>query len=157
MKKKAHTPNYRHIAAIVKRGEPIAIAANRIGTRSRGSGWSDCTIHAERAVVKKLGDISKLRGATLYVLRIPPDITGSGKPHAVKPEPELCESKPCADCTHFLEKCMKEYGLERVYYTSAPPRVEKSTVHAPAKPRAAVSPRSTVSPGSKRPGTPTKR
>ena len=56
-----------HVAAIVKRGKVLATAQNRIGSRSKGSGYSKQTIHAERAVVKKLGDISKLRGATLCV------------------------------------------------------------------------------------------
>lgn len=120
VKKKAHTLNYRHIAAIVKRGKVIAIAANRVGTRSRGSGWSDCTIHAERSVVKALGDIRKLKGATMYVIRIPPDLTGSGKPLPFKPDPELRESKPCSDCQIFLEKCMRKYGLVRVIYTKGP-------------------------------------
>jgi len=94
---------FLHIAAIVKRGKVIAVAHNRIGTRSKGSGYSDQTIHAEKAVVKKLGDISRLRGATLCVWRI----------SAINVLP----SKPCDECHLFLKKCMDQYGLRSVMYT----------------------------------------
>jgi hypothetical protein len=93
----------QHMAVIVKRGKVIASAQNRVGSRSKGAGYSDYTIHAERAVVKKLGDISQLRGATLCVWRI----------SAINVMP----SKPCCECRVFLEKCMKEYGLRAVQYT----------------------------------------
>jgi hypothetical protein len=92
-----------HVAAIVKRGKVLATAQNRIGSRSKGSGYSKQTIHAERSVVKKLGDISKLRGATLCVWRL----------SAINVMP----SKPCSECHVFLEKCMREYGLRAVQYT----------------------------------------
>ncbi len=100
-----HRPHKTHLhtAVIMKRGKVIATAQNRIGTRSRGSGYSDQTIHAEKAVVKKLGDISQLRGATLCVWRV----------SCINVLP----SKPCEDCHLFLEKCMREYGLRAVYYT----------------------------------------
>lgn len=93
----------QHMAVIVKRGKVIASAQNRVGSRSKGSGYSDYTIHAERAVVKKLGDISQLRGATLCVWRI----------SAISVMP----SKPCSECQIFLEKCVREYGLRGVQYT----------------------------------------
>jgi hypothetical protein len=94
---------FLHIAAIVKRGKVIAIATNRIGTRSKGCGYSQYTIHAERNVVKKLGDFSQLRGAVLCVWRLSRSF--------------VMPSKPCDDCCLFLEKCMKEYGLRAVQYT----------------------------------------
>ena len=94
---------FLHFAAIVKRGKVLATAQNRIGTRSKGSGYSYQTIHAERAVVKRLGDISKLRGATLCVWRVS--------------NLNILPSKPCSECQIFLEKCMREYGLRAVYYT----------------------------------------
>ena len=62
-----------HTAVLVKRGKVIAHATNRAGSRSMGSGYSDYTIHAERNVVKSLGDISQLRGADMYVMRISRD------------------------------------------------------------------------------------
>lgn len=96
-----HTTHY-HVAVIVKRGKVIAQANNKVGTRSRGCGFSDRTIHAERAVVKQLGDISKLRGASLCVWRIS--------------SMSVLPSKPCEECHIFLTKCMKEYGLRAVYY-----------------------------------------
>lgn len=92
-----------HVAAIVLRGKVIATANNRLGTRSKGSGYSKSTIHAEKAVVKELGDISKLRGATLCVWRLS--------------SIHVLPSKPCSDCHMFLEKCMREYGLRAVQYT----------------------------------------
>ena len=100
--KKPHN-TYLHVAAIVKRGKVLATAENRVGSRSSGAGYSTHTIHAERAVVKKLGDISKLKGATLCVWRVS--------------SLSVLPSKPCDECQIFLKKCMKEYGLSSVHYT----------------------------------------
>jgi hypothetical protein len=114
---KSHTPcygpcketwphnTYLHIAVIIKRGKVIASAENRIGSRSKGCGYSGQTIHAERAVLKKLGDISQLRGAILCVWRISCQ--------------NILPSKPCSECQIFLEKCMREYGLRAVHYTDS--------------------------------------
>ena len=96
-----------HVALIVKRGQVIAKAANSIGSRSRGCGYSDMTIHAERAVVKELGDFQQLRGASLYVVRI-----SSNGEHEIK------NSEPCHDCHLFLKKCHEKYGLSRVFYST---------------------------------------
>ena len=98
-----HRTHY-HQAMIVNRNKILAIAHNSIGSRSRGAGYSAQTIHAERAVVKRLGDTSQLRGATLYVYRY-------------NSLDELRDSKPCYDCQIFLEKCMREYGLRKVVYS----------------------------------------
>ena len=112
---KTHTPCYGpckdawphntflHCAVLLKRGKVIASAQNRIGSRSRGSGYSQQTIHAERAVVKALGDISLLKGAVLCVWRIS--------------RINVLPSKPCSECQVFLEKCMREYGLRAVHYS----------------------------------------
>lgn len=97
-----------HIAVIVLRGKNIAEATNRLGSRSRGSGYSNHTIHAERNVVKKLGDYNKLRGADMYVMRCGRGINCEN----------FMNSKPCHDCEYFLNKCMRKYGLKNVYYTS---------------------------------------
>lgn len=97
-----------HIAVIVFRGKIIAEATNRIGTRSKGSGYSNCTIHAEKNVVKKLGDFTKLRDADMYVMRC-----GRGENSEM-----FRNSKPCSDCEYFLTKCMRKYGLRNVYYTA---------------------------------------
>jgi hypothetical protein len=102
-KHKSSHNTHLHIAAIVKRGKILATAENRLGSRSKGAGYSHQTIHAERAVVKKLGDISQLRGAILCVWRI-------SLVH-------ILPSKPCPECQVFLEKCMREYGLRAVHYT----------------------------------------
>ena len=99
-----------HTAVLVKRGKVIAHATNRAGSRSMGSGYSDYTIHAERNVVKSLGDISQLRGADMYVMRISRD-------HKKQGFEKFMDSRPCADCQKFLEKCMREYGLKNVYFT----------------------------------------
>ena len=100
-----------HMAVIVKRGHIIAEATNNYGSRSRGSGYSTNSIHAERNVIKQLGDISKLRDADMYVMRF------SRSPEHHK-EGVLLGSKPCSGCVVFLEKCMREYGLKNVYYTA---------------------------------------
>jgi hypothetical protein len=96
-----------HVALIVKRGQIIAKATNSIGSRSRGCGYSDMTIHAERAVVKELGDLQQLRGASLYVVRV----SRSSK-CGIK------NSEPCYDCHLFLKKCHEKYGLSRVFYST---------------------------------------
>lgn len=95
---------YLHYAQVLKRNKVLAVARNSIGSRSRGCGYSDATLHAERAVVKKLGDTSKLNGATLVVWRV----TETG---------DLRPSKPCPDCQLFLDKCMRDYGLRKVIYS----------------------------------------
>lgn len=100
-----------HVAIIAKRGKILATATNRNGSRSSGSGFSDHSIHAEKNVVKQLGDIQKLRGCDLYVMRICKDSKKDDTP-------KFRNSKPCEECQMFLEKCMREYGLNRVYFTS---------------------------------------
>lgn len=105
--------NHIVIAVIVNRGKVLAASSNKNGTRSNGSGYSDYTIHAERAVVKKLGDISKLRGAVMYVWRVSQYNVG-------------LMSKPCHDCSIFLEKCRTKYGLRNVYYTQNPTFMQPS-------------------------------
>jgi hypothetical protein len=93
-----------HYAQLLRRNKVIAFARNSVGSRSRGCGYSDATIHAERAVVKKLGDTSKLAGCVLIVWRV----GASGN---------ILPSKPCKSCQVFLEKCTREYGLRKVVYS----------------------------------------
>lgn len=93
------------MARLTRRRKVIAEARNTIGTRSRGSGWDDQSLHAERAVVKRLGDISQLSGCTLEVIRL-------SKHGNIK------NSKPCHSCKMFLHKCIREYGLLKVIYSS---------------------------------------
>ncbi len=100
-----------HMAVLVKRGKVLAQATNKVGSRSRGSGWSANTIHAERNVIKDLGDISQIRGADMYIMRFSKDRKRVGFDR-------FMGSKPCPSCQIFLEKCMREYGLKNVYYTS---------------------------------------
>jgi hypothetical protein len=94
-----------HIALLMRGKRIVAMAKNRIGTRTSGSGFNNMTIHAEVAVIKKLGDISQLRGLTLVVLR-----------YGFEPK-TWTESHPCPDCMKFLNKCFDKYGLNRVYYS----------------------------------------
>lgn len=96
-----------HRACIVKRGQIIAEATNNYGSRSRGSGYSRSSIHAEKNVVKKLGDISLLKGCDMYIMRF-----------SREQDIRFLNSTPCSACMLFLEKCMREYGLKNVYYTS---------------------------------------
>jgi Cytidine and deoxycytidylate deaminase zinc-binding region len=93
-----------HHATIIRRSKVLASAYNKVGSRSRGCGYSDRTIHAERAVIKRLGDLRQLKGATLIVVRYARD-------------GEIKGSKPCHDCQLFLEKCMRDYGLLKVIYS----------------------------------------
>jgi hypothetical protein len=98
-----------HVAFLVKRRRIIAQATNGFGSRSRGSGYSESSIHAEKNVVKYLGNIHELRGADMYIVRISRKPCSEGLDQFIK-------SKPCKQCTVFLEKCMREYGLRHVFY-----------------------------------------
>ena len=102
--KNVHSTSY-HVATITRRRRVIATSRNRIGTRSSGCGWDDQSLHAERAVVKRLGDLSQLRGCTLEVVRL-------------TKHNQIRNSKPCHNCEVFLDKCMKKYGLAKVVYSS---------------------------------------
>lgn len=99
-----------HVAMLMKRGKVLEVASNQIGSRSRGCGYAEYTIHAEKNVIKQLGDVSKLRGCDLFVMHI----------SVYKPTGKrfFKNSKPCYDCHLFLEKCQTEYGLKNVYYTN---------------------------------------
>jgi hypothetical protein len=97
-----------HLAVLMRRGKIIATASNRVGTRSRGCGFQNMTIHAEVNVIKSLGDNTKIKGCDLYVVRIPEER---------QKERGFLSSKPCHGCQVFLTKCMREYGLNNVYYT----------------------------------------
>ena len=94
-----------HFAMLMKRGKVLDAACNAIGSRTRGCGYTNRTIHAERAVLKKLGDHNKLDGAIMVVIRIS------------RGTKELMNSEPCETCRPHLEKCMKEHGLKCVYYS----------------------------------------
>ena len=107
--------NLVHVAVLVNRGKVIAEATNRIGYRSiRNKTYYNTyireprNIHAEENVVRVLGDKSKLRDSDMYIMRF-----GRG-------EKQDCfiNSKPCAKCESFLNKCIEKYGLRNVYYTS---------------------------------------
>jgi hypothetical protein len=101
-----------HIAIIVKRGKILAEATNKVASRSNGaaSRGSQNYIHAERNVLRTLGDNNKLRGADMYVMRI-------GKVGRDADDIEFKYSQPCPECTVFLQKCMRQYGLKNVYFT----------------------------------------
>ena len=99
-----------HVAVLMKRGKIIAEATNGFGSRSRGSGYCTSSIHAERNVVKEIGNIRELKGAEMYVVRI------SRTADYEKDNPFM-GSKPCCQCKVFLDKCIREYGLKNVYYT----------------------------------------
>lgn len=101
-----------HVAVLIKRGKIIAEATNGFGSRSRGSGYSKSSIHAERNVIKDIGNIHELRGAEMYVVRISRDYKSEGGE-------QFIGSKPCCQCQVFLEKCLREYGLKNVYYMQA--------------------------------------
>lgn len=100
-----------HIAIIVKRGKILATATNKLASRSSGAATrgSQNYIHAERNVLRVLGDTSKLRGADMYVMRI-------GKVCKLS-DVVFKYSQPCPECTVLLQKCMREYGLRNVYFT----------------------------------------
>lgn len=101
-----------HIAMLVHRGKILVVASNACGSRSRGCGYSNFTIHAERNCIKKLGDMSKLKDCDMYIMRICEN-RGTGELY-------FGNSKPCNECQRAIEKCQRVNGLRHVYYTSAP-------------------------------------
>ena len=94
-----------HIAVLMKRGKLLEIASNFVGSRQGGCGYDDRSIHAERAVIKKMGDHTKLSGAIMIVIRIS---RGTN---------QIANSKPCDVCQCHLDKCIKKYGLKCIYYS----------------------------------------
>jgi len=98
-----------HVATLIKRGKIIAQATNGFGSRSRGSGYSSASIHAEKNVIKQLGNIHEICGSDMYIVRISRDPKLDGVDQFVK-------SNPCRQCLPFLHKCFREYGLKNVFY-----------------------------------------
>jgi hypothetical protein len=92
--------NYIHVALLFRGRKLLAIGQNRISTRH---GPDHITIHAEADAIRQLGDVSKLRGATLVVVRLSP--TG------------LRCSAPCHSCSRLLQKCQRDYGLHAVLHS----------------------------------------
>jgi len=65
------------------------------------------SVHAEENALNNV-DKTKLYGAKLYVIRLGGNIENN---------PLILNSKPCKRCTSIIEKCMKKFGLKRVYYS----------------------------------------
>ena len=94
-----------HIAVLVKRGKIIETATNFLGSRSCGFAYNDRSIHAEMALIKKVGNYKRMQGATMIVIRL------------TEATNKLTNSKPCENCQIKLNKCMRLYGLRQVYYS----------------------------------------
>jgi hypothetical protein len=92
--------NYNHVAILFRGRKILAIGQNRVSTRH---GPRHVMIHAEADVIRQLGDVSQLRGATLVVIRIAP--TG------------LRNSAPCPACSRLIQKCQRVYGLRGVIHS----------------------------------------
>jgi len=95
-----------HIALLFKGKKLITYAFNKIGSRSNGCGYNNATLHAEIAVLKKLGDISAIKGLRLVVLR-----------YGVR-DSTWTQSRPCVDCQKILNKFIKHFGLHSVHYST---------------------------------------
>ena len=113
-----------HVAFIIKRGKVLGVATNQLGSRARGCGYDERTIHAERAVIKHVGH-TKLMGATMIVIRMS------------RGTEQLVNSEPCHGCRCHVEKCIKKYGLKRLYYSveaqappHPPPMERKKNTHS---------------------------
>lgn len=101
-----------HVAMLVKRGQIISVVSNKLGSRSKGASTSGSQnfIHAEKNLVLSLGkNYSLLKGADIYVMRFGFDESKCF---------EFKYSQPCRECTLLLQKCLKRYKLNKVYFTS---------------------------------------
>jgi len=97
-KKKLELNTWNHFAMVYDgKGNELCRARNWPMTRRCGA--DSYTIHAEMAVLKKLGDLRRLAGCTLVVARI----TAAGN---------LASSKPCKSCEKKLILMMKRYCLK---------------------------------------------
>ena len=97
---------HEHVAILLSaRGHVLEISKNKAGSRSRGCGWSERSLHAERAVIKKLGNKDLLRGSILIVVRLS------------KEPAHFRGSSPCDECRRSLEKHIREDKLKAVYYS----------------------------------------
>jgi hypothetical protein len=103
-------PQVINMAIIAKRGKILATATSPNDSRSSASSSSDKIIYVEKSVVRQLGDIRNLRGCDLYIMNISKDNK--------KDETKFMNSKPCEECQVFLDRCIREYGLNKVYFTS---------------------------------------
>jgi tRNA(Arg) A34 adenosine deaminase TadA len=92
--------NYVHVAILFRGRKILAIGQNRVSSRF---GPDRVTIHAEADAIRQLGDVSKLRGATLVVIRL--SSTGLGY------------SAPCPACARLIQKCQRVYGLRGVLHS----------------------------------------
>lgn len=92
--------NYVHVAILFRGRKILAIGQNRLST-TRGP--DRVTIHAEADAIRQLGDVSKLRGATLVVIRL-----SSAGPRC---------SAPCPACARLIQKCQRVYGLRSVIHS----------------------------------------
>ena len=90
-----HRGNY-HVAMLFRGHKVIAVGQYRVEITGRGKYRSNM-IHAEADVIRTLGNVQKLRGTKLVVIRIAP----SG----------IINSAPCIACQCLIQKCMKEYGM----------------------------------------------
>ena len=94
-----------HLAFVYdRRGARLAVKSNRPGNRSCGAGYDKYTIHAERAALRSVGDVSLLRDATLIVMRF----DGQGR---------LRLSAPCHACCRHIQAAISKHGLKRVMYS----------------------------------------
>lgn len=96
-----------HVAFIVRRGKILTIASNSVGSRTKGCGYNERTIHAEMAALKKV-DWRDLDGAHMYVFRWRAS------------DQNIAYSHPCHNCTTVLNKCIKNWGLKKIYYSIDP-------------------------------------
>ena len=104
------SPQIINMAIIAKRGKILATATSPNDSRNSASNSSDKMIYVEKSVVRQLGDIRNLRGCDLYVMKI--------SKNNKKEETQFMNSKPCEECQIFLDRCIREYGLNKVYFTS---------------------------------------
>ena len=75
---------------------------NRVGSRSRGSGYYDYTLHAEIALLKEI-DYDELYDRTLVVICIEYDEDGLIR---------FRNSTPCCKCQRVLDKFVRKYRLK---------------------------------------------
>ena len=100
-----------HQAVIVRRGQILATGINRLGNRSDGCGYYNSSIHAEVNALKNLGNLHKLRGASMYIMRFSRCQQKDGYER-------FMFSEPCPMCKVILNKCTRVYGLKNIYYTA---------------------------------------
>lgn len=108
------TYKWKHGALLIKGNKIISRGYNR----TLGEKCGLASYHAEKMALMNC-EKREIRGATLLVIRLKHNVDYS------QVDFQNCDirdifmySKPCCKCESLIQKCIREYGLKRIYFSS---------------------------------------